>query len=121
MNTRTHETYWVCVDCFYAHHGIDDDNGAHGIPSERPTEPLSLIPSGASITSGLVYEEHAEDCPQFDHSTGEYLGYSDRIPMSKESLDGILIELSERRDWDLTLTILTELHAIAQPPVEILP
>lgn len=51
-------TYWVCVDCYETHHGVRED--------WRPApdrEPLNLIPEDAEVTTGLLWGEHAEDCP----------------------------------------------------------
>ena len=77
---------WVCVDCYYVHHGIADDE-----PSEPNVEPLSLIPQDADVTSGLVEEEHDDDCPNFDED-GEWLGAYDepceRIEFSWSACEG---------------------------------
>lgn len=51
-------TLWVCVDCYFAHHGADDD------PSHAPDrEPLGLIPEDTELTAGLFREQHADGCP----------------------------------------------------------
>jgi hypothetical protein len=56
MTTDTRETYtyWVCVDCYFAHHGVGDDDPA------PDREPLALIDAGAEVTAGLLSAEH--DC-----------------------------------------------------------
>lgn len=50
-------TYWVCLDCYFTHHGVREDE------TPPDCEPLSLIPEKAKVTAGLLLKEHAEDCP----------------------------------------------------------
>jgi hypothetical protein len=58
-------TYWVCVDCYYAHNGI----AFRGNPDCLP---LSLITG--EVTSGLVSAEHNTPCGSFDSAGGDFLG-----------------------------------------------
>lgn len=72
---KDYATLWVCVDCLMDEATGGNDEGR----DERNPAPWSAIhPDDAHrpITMGLVYEEHAEDCPNFD-SDGDYLGYED--------------------------------------------
>lgn len=36
--------YWVCTDCYYAHHGLDDDD-----EHSPDREPLGLVPEEAEV------------------------------------------------------------------------
>jgi hypothetical protein len=52
-NSENTDTLWVCVDCYFAHHGAEDD------PSHTPDcEPLNLVPESADVTSGMFWEQH---------------------------------------------------------------
>jgi hypothetical protein len=65
--TTNHATIWVCVDCHFTYHGVDDE--PH--PDAWSREPAS------TVTPGLVASEHLADCPNVDHDTGEWLGMGD--------------------------------------------
>lgn len=53
---------WVCVDCFLVH-----CNGECGeLPEDAPV-PLSKFTKEDEITAGMLWEEHAEDCPNRLH------------------------------------------------------
>lgn len=59
MAERTH-LLWVCTDCMFTH--------ANGEASDDPSytpdrEPLCLIGPGETVTLGMTWEKHAEDCP----------------------------------------------------------
>lgn len=76
---------WVCQDCY-----VTDANGT---PSDDPDytpdrEPLSLIPEGVSVTSGMLFEHHAEDCP--NRIEDEYVADCDceTISFSSRVCDG---------------------------------
>ena len=53
-------TIWVCVCCMLTHANgeccASDDHGGDGC------EPLSAIEPPYSVTAGMGYEDHAEDC-----------------------------------------------------------
>jgi hypothetical protein len=54
MTTEPREslTLWVCLDCYYAHHGLEDESG------HTPyREPLSLVGDG-DLSAGMVWDEH---------------------------------------------------------------
>lgn len=74
MITREGYTVWVCVDCYFAHEGVSSDERGE----DYPADVLSLISDSADVTSGLLAEEHAEDCPVFpvlaDGSRGGFNG-----------------------------------------------
>jgi hypothetical protein len=44
---------WVCIDCYYAHHGIADE-----IDNTPDCEPLSLVDPADDLTSGMLAEHH---------------------------------------------------------------
>lgn len=51
--------YWVCTDCYFCHHGTSEEERGEAYPENV----LSLIPEDAEVTAGMMWEEHAEDCP----------------------------------------------------------
>lgn len=57
---ESYGTIWVCVCCMLSHANgeccADDQHGGDGI------EPLSSIEAPFTVTMGMTYEEHAEDC-----------------------------------------------------------
>lgn len=57
------DTVWVCVDCYYAHHGLSDCGEV-----QPQSEPLALL-SDADVTAGLFYEQH--DCDSPEQCSGE--------------------------------------------------
>lgn len=57
MTTTTSTTIWVCLDCYFAHHGYGD--GELGYTPDR--EPLSLIGDSARVFSGMTWDEHECD------------------------------------------------------------
>lgn len=69
---REGHTAWVCVDCYYAHHGFPEDED---YPPAR--EPLSLI-GDHEVTAGLLADGHIHDCPNFpmleDGTRGDFVG-----------------------------------------------
>ena len=54
--TTTTVTLWVCEDCVYAEQGLET-----GSTPDR--EPWGLLSDDDVATYGLVWAEHAEDCP----------------------------------------------------------
>lgn len=49
-------TYWVCVDCYFALVGADDND-------ETPDrEPLSLFSGDVDLTPGMLAADHDPDC-----------------------------------------------------------
>lgn len=72
MITGTPTTYWVCLDCFYAAEGLTD----WAAPSEPDREPLGLIPQGATITAGLLREEHDDGCVEGEECGCEHVEFS---------------------------------------------
>jgi hypothetical protein len=68
--TREHSDAWVCVDCYFAHHGADESDA----PTDR--EPLSLIDDGAEVTDNTCSSHDGDDetaceyCGQTDYENG---------------------------------------------------
>jgi hypothetical protein len=94
METESLGTIWVCVDCYGAHHGLEQ----HGTPDR---EPLSLIPEDVDVTAGLLYEEHEEDC--LFHTLGhdapdDYECDCERIEFSKSPCEGCGSRLAGERE-----------------------
>lgn len=48
------DTLWICVDCYYARHGIADE-----LDYTPDREPLNLISADAELSAGMMAEEHA--------------------------------------------------------------
>ena len=74
--TTSYVTLWVCIDC--------RDCEASGVlpdPDDfRPgtvPDPWSVDQGPGRVTPGLMFPEHHDDCVNFDHDTGEYLGIGD--------------------------------------------
>jgi hypothetical protein len=57
MTTKTEPqgTLWVCTDCLFAREGE--------APESPDREPWGLL-EGTEVTSGMTWEEHADDCPR---------------------------------------------------------
>lgn len=73
MNARTEPTlYWVCVDCYFAHHGFNE----HERGEDYPAETLSRIPTDADVSSGMMRDEHADDCDPEDECDCETQDFS---------------------------------------------
>lgn len=54
-------TIWVCQCCMLSHaNGECCADDTHGGDSR---EPLSTLGDGVSVTAGMLWEDHAEDCP----------------------------------------------------------
>ena len=45
-NGKTLYAYWVCVDCYFAHHGLGDDDPTY-VPDR---EPLGIMPDNARVS-----------------------------------------------------------------------
>jgi hypothetical protein len=56
---ETHDTLWVCVDCYLDSQGMLDPKEAES--ADPPT--LALVDDGAELTAGLIAEEHDDECP----------------------------------------------------------
>lgn len=71
MVERDYATLWVCIDC--------RDAEASGEPQDVPTW-TAIHPDDMwkLITPGLMAEEHAEECPNFDED-GNYIGMDDEF------------------------------------------
>jgi ribosomal protein L37AE/L43A len=100
------DAIWVCVDCFYTHHGIFEEE-EHGTPDK---EPLSLIGDDVEVTSGVL--EHDEDCPNI--RDGKWVGESDEtceeIEFSHSACHGCGSTLGGSRH---ALTIWTDTEEVA--------
>lgn len=59
---------WVCVDCLMA-----DANGEtlDDMTAERAAELWQNIPERAAVSMGLLWDEHADDCP--NRAAGEWV------------------------------------------------
>jgi hypothetical protein len=58
-------TIWVCVDCMFVH-----ANGE--LPDPPPADrPWNRIPDSQSVSMGMLYSEHEEECP--NRIAGEYV------------------------------------------------
>jgi hypothetical protein len=71
---RQSATLWVCVDCYFAHHGVLED---HGAPFDR--EPLGEIPADVETSAGLLLSEHEcveLECPGHESLNGAHMGES---------------------------------------------
>lgn len=61
MTRTTLGTIWVCQCCMLIHaNGECCSDDVHGGDSR---EPLSAIGDGVSVTAGMLWSEHADDCP----------------------------------------------------------
>lgn len=72
--SENYGTIWVCQCCMLSHANgeccsLDVDGHADGC------EPLSAIEAPYSVTMGMAYEEHAEDCQ--NRIEGEWRGECD--------------------------------------------
>jgi len=87
----TPSVHWVCVDCYFTHHGVFEVD-AHGTPDR---EPLSLIDEAAEVTAGMVFDEH--ECGR---ENGEEIDECDceRIEFSSSSCDGCGSHLAGSRE-----------------------
>lgn len=78
---RHHYVAWVCVDCYFVHHGIyESESGT------TPTCALALISASDEITSGLVLDEHEPDCPMRADQFSEC--ECEEIPFSSSPCEG---------------------------------
>lgn len=70
--TRDDTTYWVCVDCLMMAAGYDE----HELGREYPTDPapLSRVPEGHAVVTGLMASEHDTPCGSFNSALSEFLG-----------------------------------------------
>lgn len=67
-------TIWVCQDCML-HDASGECGGCHGDDGHEGGEPLSSIGDGFYVTSGAVWDEHSEYCP--NRVAGEWRGECD--------------------------------------------
>ena len=60
MNSKQRETVtlWVCDDCLFAEASGEEREGP-----KPDREPWGLVEDSAEVTAGLLYSEHADDCP----------------------------------------------------------
>jgi len=59
MRDEPIDTIWVCVDCLM--HAANGECGScHDGPHDM--EPLGAIGDGYSVTPGMTYEDHEDDC-----------------------------------------------------------
>lgn len=56
--TERSSTVWVCIDCYFAHHGITEDE--RGEP--YPEGVLSQLDEYDDVTAGLLWTEHDSEC-----------------------------------------------------------
>jgi hypothetical protein len=95
-------TYWVCIDCYYAHHGVAgyEADDREYVPDR---EPLSLIPEGSIVLTGLMWHEHSEECANHRTWPNEECE-CERTTFSKSSCDGCGSTLAGARE---SLTVFT--------------
>lgn len=85
LEYKTATTYWVCVDCYAVQTGTNEDWELQNIRPDR--EPLSRIPETATVTEGLLSEEHDEGCPNRPEWVGDEC-YCERREFTWAPCDG---------------------------------
>lgn len=79
----------VCIDCYFAHHGVLEDR-----PVDRV--PLSLIDADVEVTSGMLFEHH--ECGR---ENGEDIGECEceQVTFSWAHCDGCGSTLAGAREY----------------------
>lgn len=55
---RETSTLWVCVDCYFAHHGVLEDHQLEARREQEPDyEPLCEL-SDDELSAGMLWDEH---------------------------------------------------------------
>jgi hypothetical protein len=72
--SENYGTIWVCIDCML-HHANGECGGCHDDEHGHDEEPLSSIGDDFSVTMGMSWDDHAEDCQ--NRIEGEWRGECD--------------------------------------------